>query len=251
LVDGRTVAENTQPPFDRFVWDLRGISQTGMHLLAVAVEDQQGLRGTSSLASVSVEVVSSPRGLAALQPGMVPLLTAIAMLMGGILVAALWASSRRRSGDLVQHPALPRAPSRPTLRRARLQPIEESHPTEAVLLWEGGTGEPIPLAGFDLTFGRDAALASIVINDPSVSALHARLIRQADGAYVLKDQGSIAGTYVNFGLIPEAGQRLHHGDRIHIGRLAFRFRLTEEPPPRTVTVTSGLEAGTRPKEPRA
>jgi predicted component of type VI protein secretion system len=122
---------------------------------------------------------------------------------------------------------------------------------EAFLAWEDEGGETIPLIGIDLTFGRDAALASIVLDDASVSGLHARLIRLADGSYVLKDQGSTAGTYVNFTAIPDAGQRLRHGDRVHIGRLPFRFRWAQAPPPRPVQVTSAIDSGFPPKEPRA
>lgn len=251
LVDGRAVFESNQPPFDHFLWDLRGINQTGTHLLAVAIEDQQGLRGVSTSTSVSVEVVSLPRGLVALQPTMAPFLAAIGLLMAGIIVAALYTSGRRRLQALPQAPASQRASPRPILRRARLQRIEESHPTEAFLLWEGDSAEPIPLVGVDLTLGRDAALASVVLDDPSVSALHARLIRQADGRYVLKDQGSVAGTYVNYERLLEAGQPLQHGDRVHIGRVAFRFRLADAPPPQTVSVTSAVETGFPPKERRA
>jgi FHA domain len=251
LVDGRTVAETTQPPFDRFLWDLRGFSQTGTHLLAVAVEDQQGLRGVSTSTSVSVEVASLPRGLAVLQPAMAPFLLAIGLLMAGIIVVALWTSAHRRLRSLPQASTSQRVSPRPILRRARLQRIEDSHPTEAFLLWEGSSAEPIPLVGIDLTLGRDAALASVILDDPSVSALHARLIRQADGGYVLKDQGSIAGTYVNFQRILEAGQRLQHGDQVHIGRVAFRFRLADAPAPRTVSVTSAIETESRRTEPRA
>jgi predicted component of type VI protein secretion system len=60
--------------------------------------------------------------------------------------------------------------------------------------------------------------------------LHARLIRLAAGHYQLRDQGSVAGTWVNYQQVPEEGQILKHGDLIHIGRSAFRFRLAEAPP---------------------
>jgi hypothetical protein len=243
LVDGRAVAETTQPPFDHFMWDLRGISQTGTHLLTVSVEDQQGLRGVSTPTSVTVEVVTLPRGLAVLQPALTPFLAAIGLLMAGIVAAALYTSGRRRPRAVPQTAVSQHIAPRPILRRARLQRIEESHPTEAYLLWEENFAEPVPLVGIDLTLGRDAALASVVLDDPSVSALHARLIRQADGAYVLRDQGSVAGTYVNFERLLEAGQRLQHGDRVHIGRLAFRFRLAAPPSPRTVNVTSAVGTG--------
>ncbi len=251
LVDGRMVTENIQPPFERFLWDLRGISQTGTHLLAVSVEDQQGVRGVSAPTSVSLEVVPPPRGLEVLRPALTPFLAAIGLLLVGVVVTAAWASSRRRSAGPLRSAESRNLHRRPTLRRARLQRIEESTRTEALLLWEGDAADPIPLIGIDLTFGRDAALASVVLDDASVSGLHARLIRQADGGYVLKDQGSTGGTYVNFAPVPEAGRRLQHGDRVHIGRLSFRFRLADAPPPRPVSVTSAAETGFPPKEPRA
>ncbi len=137
------------------------------------------------------------------------------------------------------------------LRRARLQPLEEHHRTEAFLIWDAAEAEPIPLAGADLTIGRDPALATVVLADPSVSALHARLVRQADGAYILKDQGSAAGTYVNYERLPETGQRLQHGDWVHLGRICFRFRLVDEPPPRPVTVTSAVDLELPSRGPRA
>ncbi len=249
LVDGGPVSENSQPPFDRFQWDLRGVSQTGAHLLAVTVEDQQGVRGVSAPTSVSIEVVPPPRGLAVLRPALTPFLAAIGLLLVGVVATAAWISTRRKLGGPRQASAT-RSFRRPTLRRARLQRIEESTRTEAFLLWEGEAGDPIPLIGVDLTFGRDAALASVVLDDASISGLHARLIRQADGGYILKDQGSIGGTYVNFDPLPEAGRRLQHGDRVHIGRLSFRFRLADAPAPRTVRVTSAAETGFPPKEPR-
>ena len=251
LVDGRTVAENMQPPFDRLVWDLRGVSQTGTHLLAVTVEDQQGVRGVSAPTSVWLEVEPPARGLAVLRPALTPFLAAIALLLVGVVVTAAWSSSRRRSGGTSRTPASQKHHRRPTLRRARLQRIEESTRTEACLLWEGDVADPIALIGVDLTLGRDAALASVVLDDASISGLHARLIRQADGGYILKDQGSIGGTYVNFEPVPEGGRRLQHGDRVHIGRLSFRFRLADPPQPRTVSVTSAAESGFPPKEPHA
>jgi len=251
LVDGRAVAQNTQPPFDRFTWDLRGLAQSGTHVLSVAVEDQQGVRGVTAPISVQVEVLSPSGGLAALRPAMAPLLGAIGVLLLGVaVIAALTASGRRLSMAPTPRPAQP-APRRPLLRRAGLHPMASHAQPEAFLAWEDEGGETIPLIGIDLTFGRDAALASIVLDDASVSGLHARLIRLADGSYVLKDQGSTAGTYVNFTAIPDAGQRLRHGDRVHIGRLPFRFRWAQAPPPRPVQVTSAIDSGFPPKEPRA
>ena len=248
LVDGRVVAERIQSPFERFTWDLRGYAASGTHTLTVAVEDQQGLRGVTSPMSVALDVPPAPSGFAALRPAMAPLAGALTvLLLGGLTIAGLTASRRRLSAT----PILRTPARRPQLRRAGLQRLEEQHPVEAFLAWESDTDKPIALIGVDLTLGRDAALSSVVLDDPSVSGLHARVLRLADGGYVLKDQGSIGGTYVNFTALSDAGQRLHHGDRVHIGRLAFRFRLADPPPPRPVRVTSASESTRPPMEPSA
>ena len=56
-----------------------------------------------------------------------------------------------------------------------------------------------------------------------------RLIRQAGGEYLLRDQGSVAGTWINYERLSDDGQNLHHGDLVHLGRVAFRFRRTGSP----------------------
>jgi pSer/pThr/pTyr-binding forkhead associated (FHA) protein len=86
-------------------------------------------------------------------------------------------------------------------------------------------GDPIKLIGIDQLVGRDASLASIVVDDPSVAGIHARLIRQADGDYLIKDQGSVSGTWVNYHEVGDEGIRLRHEDRIQIGRISFIFEL--------------------------
>jgi hypothetical protein len=54
--------------------------------------------------------------------------------------------------------------------------------------------------------------------DPGVSHLHAVLIAQADGSWVVLDPGSANGTVVNGGEIPGGVQvPLHDGDRVCVG----------------------------------
>jgi predicted component of type VI protein secretion system len=96
--------------------------------------------------------------------------------------------------------------------------------------------------GADLTIGSDPARCGLLLDDPSVSGLHARLIRRAAGAFSLRDQHSIAGTWVNEAAVAEGGVDLRHGDRIFFGRAAFRFRLaTSTSETRVVVRPAGRE----------
>jgi pSer/pThr/pTyr-binding forkhead associated (FHA) protein len=70
-----------------------------------------------------------------------------------------------------------------------------------------------------------------------VSGLHAQITRVAGGGYLIRDQGSVAGTWVNYEPVPAAGRSLEHGDLIHVGRVGLRFRLAAAPEPRRVRVT--------------
>lgn len=86
--------------------------------------------------------------------------------------------------------------------------------------------QPIALSGNDITIGRDPAHAKIILQDKSVSRLHAR-IRLDRGNYVLVDEGSASGTYVNFERVGFTPQVLRNNDEIHIGRVRLRFKLAE------------------------
>jgi hypothetical protein len=85
------------------------------------------------------------------------------------------------------------------------------------------TAVPIPVTADELTFGCDPQQATLVLDDHSVDGLHARLVRKEDGSFWLADEGSIAGTWVNYASISSDGVPLEHGDLIHIGRVNFRF----------------------------
>lgn len=101
------------------------------------------------------------------------------------------------------------------------------------------TGGIIPLTRQEITFGGDPRRATQVINSPTISELHARLYRTEEGQFYLADQNSTAGTWVNYAPVTTNGARLEHGDLIHIGKVMFRFELTDpsQVAPRTVLVT--------------
>ena len=225
LADGQAVQTKTSPPFDSFTWDLTQIAQSGQVPLEVVVVDELGLEGRSPAHVVALTVVPPPGGLAALRPALGSLLLVLSVLVAGVIVAVslLTIGQRRRQAAA----ATPRSRQRTTMARARLRPESEGR-IEAYLLpllEAGERGEPLPLTGADVTLGRDASLAAFPLNDPTVSGLHARLIRQAGGDYLLRDQGSVAGTWVNYDPLPEDGWRLRHGDLIQLGRVTLRFQV--------------------------
>jgi predicted component of type VI protein secretion system len=74
-----------------------------------------------------------------------------------------------------------------------------------------------------MTFGNDPDKADQVLEDNSVEALHATLWREAEGVYHISDEGSTAGTWVNYTPVSKGGMRLEHGDLVHFGRAGFRF----------------------------
>jgi hypothetical protein len=82
---------------------------------------------------------------------------------------------------------------------------------------------PIALVEQEIIFGTDPAQCNQIIDDPSVSLVHARLRQTEDGGFLLLDNGSIAGTWVNYEPIPREGYRLAHGDMVNFGQLMYRF----------------------------
>jgi hypothetical protein len=240
LADGIIVDRRLSPPFDALDWDLSQLLVSGQHTLQAGVQDTLGLEATSIEIAVQVQVPPAPQGLQALKPALPWLLGALAMLLLGIGLSVTLLHLGRQKASFVRAARPARPPKRVRLRQRRTSRRGAEPAIEAQLVPIGPDGEggpPIPLTGASLTLGRNASLVTTPLVDPSVSSLHARIIRLADGEYIIRDQGSTSGTWVNYQPIPEDGQALQHGDLIHLGRVAFRFRLLGAPPQRDVVFT--------------
>jgi pSer/pThr/pTyr-binding forkhead associated (FHA) protein len=92
----------------------------------------------------------------------------------------------------------------------------------------GKTFEPIPIEVGVTTFGNESSEASINLNDNGISLLHARLDVKGEENSWLFDEGSIAGTWINYQPVSPEGNPVHHGDIIHIGRIGFRYKLSNK-----------------------
>lgn len=241
LVDGAVVETREAPPFDAVTWDVSAILESSRHLLQVEVTDSQGLVATTEIVPVSVEVIPGPRGLEALRPALAPLAAGVGIVGLGVAVIAAWL----RLGEITADPGWsePGAGSLRALPRASLGGLAAGGPAEAFLVPlrpDGSSGPPIGLQGGDLTVGSDPALCSLLLDDASVSGIHARLTRRAAGNFTVRDQHSTAGTWVNDEAVDEGGRDLHHGDRIYFGRAAYRFRLAAPgPEPRIIIRPKG------------
>ncbi|MEX1248976.1 MAG: FHA domain-containing protein [Anaerolineales bacterium] len=242
-VNGERVAENTGAPFTRFAWDLRDYTVSQQVALRVEAEDAFGLVGSSVDYSVQV-LIENPLTWyqAFLTQGGPALALAGVLLAAATLFLVMVLSGRLRPGQ-----ARTRQRAR-RLRPAATDPLRDSplQEDQGVAWLEAASAATaaeapaylqrlamqeanaavriVPLPGQEFLIGSDKA-NSIVLDDPSVDAQHARLVRLEDGTYHVSDLHSQAGTWVNYAPVSAEGGLLRDGDLLHIGRVAFRFLL--------------------------
>ena len=248
-VDDELVSEDTEPPFDSLTWDISGFTASEEHSLSIEVEDSLGLSQRSLGIPTTLTVVQPPSGLLGFFGRYGSLLTiGVIALTGLILGVILLVGGRRRllaarreaqkaSHDPLTQP-LPAEKTRKKKSPRLPIPSWGQHPrggrASAQLARLNGKGlepigEPIPLTGETLTLGNDPVKAAYVLDDPSISPLHATISQNEEGQYVLQDQGSVAGTWVNLDPISKEGTILSHGDVIHLGAMRFQFVLAKAP----------------------
>ena len=118
-----------------------------------------------------------------------------------------------------------------------LQPVDDHGETadedQTVTLVEVARGEGVlvvkrgPNVGARYTLGNEITRAGrhpesdIFLDDITVSRRHAEIERQADGKVVIRDVGSLNGTYVNRERIEE--QTLSGGDEVQIGKFKLVY----------------------------
>lgn len=258
-VDGVIADENTAEPFDKFTWDLKTYTSSGMHQVTVEAVDVLGLSKTSMPIPVTVTVVKPPSGPTAfLAKYRIPLtfgaitlagLVLFAILLGGrlrFLSLRAMQEERRVQNDPLTQPikALaeqpePAAKKKPKKRRAQLRKTEAGQKAvseaAASLIRINPDGQfaaipPIPLNGKEVVIGTDPVQCTQILDDPSISAVHARIRLTDDGGYLLQDGHSVAGTWVNYEPLPREGYRLAHGDMVNFGQLIYRFMLRNPQP---------------------
>ena len=238
FVDNQKVAENTTAPFNTFTWDLSGYSSSGQHMLSVKVVDNIGLSKTSLAIPVTVTIVQPQFGLIPFLARNSRWVALAAILFAGVVLSGILVGGRiRRRSRRKQNPSkvdpltqpIPGGSGRHALRLPWKQPAKKSDAYLERLKEDGQpiTASPIPVGTPEMTFGSDPLKVTRILDDPSVSPLHARLMEQ-NGEYYLSDEKSVAGTWVNNEMLT-APRRLQHNDVLHIGRVSYRFKLRKPP----------------------
>jgi hypothetical protein len=254
-VDGQAVDENTVAPFETFAWNLSSYNVGGQHQITVEAEDTLGLQKSSMAIPVTLSVVQPPRGLQAFLARYQSYLVLGAIGIAGLALLTIFVvgrsggdlfrkrrEKRKRFEDPVTQPVPVRseppvtaakrskAAWLPTMPRAPRLPEAPAYLYRLTNGGEPASSLPIPVTEKDLTFGTDPVQCVRVLDDPSISPLHARIKQSPDGGFIVYDHGSVAGTWVNYEPVTREGRRLAHGDRIHFGQLMYRFELNEPAP---------------------
>jgi len=256
-VDGQLVAENKSEPFEKFVWDLSVYEKGGQHEIIVKAEDVLGLQKSSMGIPITLTVMQPPRGIQALLAryrsylvmgaislaGLALLVILLRGRVGGELFRGRREARKRFEDPLTQPVVALTEPSISATKKSKTEPrragwlqakpnrVAEA-PAYLIRLTNGGepaSVSPIPVAEMDMTFGTDPVQSRRVLDDLSISPLHARIKKTEEGGFIIYDHGSVAGTWVNYEPVPREGRRLAHGDRIHFGQLFYRFDLNRPP----------------------
>ncbi|MGE5222528.1 MAG: FHA domain-containing protein [Omnitrophica WOR_2 bacterium] len=260
LVDGKVVAENLTAPFDQFKWDLSQYGTSGEHLLKVEATDSLGLTGVSLETAVQVNVNRPAPTVVDAVTRNIPALAGLGVVVIGavVLLGLVLGGQIQPYAELIRKQRLRRktklakeakakeeaAHSRPSWANRLQWPQKRAVPLAYAYLARISdpvhqpTAPPVPITAEEVTLGSDPNQSTLVLNDPSVAPLHARLKRLEDGCFTLADQGSVAGTWINYTPVSPEGMKLEHGDLVHIGRLEFRFNLRKPAYTRKPVVTA-------------
>ena len=252
LVNGEVVKEFKTPPFTQFLWDISEIDTNQDVEISIKVQDELGLVGQSEPALVQVTVAEPPlsfwQSIIRFQLSTERwIILASVLTTGAVLVVAVVLAGRRRNDWREKSAAREKRTDPLTQPVAIRQEIPRSSPVkydnypktsgQAVSAWlvplnerfEVIRSKAIPLNQPELIIGRDAKKAGLVIPSAAMAGVHARLTHKSNGEFWLADNGSEAGTWVNFTPVSTQGMRLQHGDLIHFARNAYRFELINPP----------------------
>ena len=249
FVDGEKAAENLSEPFTAFTWNVDVYQVDDYHSLQVEVEDVYGMSSKSTVVPVKLVVVEPAGGTIGRILGnnwVVVILAVIAI--AGVLLRKVWLrrKSQPKPDAATEYPMEHPKPAKPQqgLTQPRHEPItisrreeprkvlpwlsKQTGPIQAHLLPIREDGSPtggsiISLKDGMVKIGSDPKMATFLITDRSVARLHARILLNDAGEYVLYDERSLTGTWVNYTMVYEEGKVLNPDDIVNFGNACYRF----------------------------
>lgn len=245
--DGQTVTVAEIQPDDQGLvvlsWDVQ-LLRAGPYQLVVQVADGLGYTAESDplIVNIIVErpdpptptppptavpVTAVPEPVPVLSADRLWLALGISLLVGLAAAVMFWRRWRQAKAKAVEKEG-EEAAARLATQLAEEPPPADTTNLLAAFLEFVDDGSRLLVEGENVILGRDEAVAQIVLDQPGVARLHAR-IRRRDGRYWLYDEGSAGGTTLNFERLGLAPRELREGDQIQIGRLRLRFVLDLPP----------------------
>ena len=253
------IAENTTDPFNVFIWDIKSITTTSTSVLVVEAVDSLGLSSVSIETPVNIVIRQTPQSVIASYQKYFPaaavlllfLLISIAILLmilkGRISPRTFGRLKTDQPGSFFERR---RAKKDPVSQPLQIQQDASTHnnnrwmnriswPNQeidkesiaylepALEPHEISPADQIPLHGEEITFGSDPALSTIPLDDPTVDDLHARLWMDKEKRFWIKDEGSIAGTWIYHIEAADEGTMLQHNDLVNIADVQFRFKFRD------------------------
>lgn len=241
FVNGDRSQTNQEPPYGSFVIDLNQIDELDELTLEVRLEDELGLQGKTPPKTIILDVFQpeSPYSDAwYAKPWLWLGLVAVAALIALLIF--------RKPG---KKPESTKPDSKSSESKEELPEQALASPTFVTIKSFGSlmkldpdqtpSAEKPHLLVKEITLiGRDASLANLVLDEPSLEPLHAEIHFFPDGRIRLTDFNTTSGTYVNFKPVTAHGTSLQHADLVHFGSLLFRFNSS------TRTQSGSSETGT-------
>lgn len=225
FVNGKSVSNNTQPPYGSFILDLANyVDETDLEL-QVRIQDEFGLEGRTPVQTIALDVFkpeNSSNGSWYSRPwiwlGLLALAGAVAFLVFQKPLPKLKSVEENDNGNGKVEIAPDKTPLYPPVPEKVFGSLTRLDPDQTP-----SAEKPHLLTKEIILIGRDPSLANLVLGYPSIEPLHAEIHFFPDGRIRLTDFNSTSGTYINFKPVGTHGTTLQHADLVHFGTLLFRF----------------------------
>lgn len=257
FVEDELTQEVKQAPFNSFTLDLTPYESDQEIEYLLEIEDSLGITARTQPVVMKISVAPIPltfwEGLLRLELSperwiiLASVLTAGTVLVVAVALVgkrkAFWrdqATKHQRKSDPVTQPVkIKQADERDGKGSAAQSSTGKQ--VEAMLIpmnerYEPNRKKTVVLDRKEWIIGSDPLQARLVIARAALDDVHARLFRTEQGEYWLRDQNSIAGTWVNFAPITTKGVRLRHGDLIHFAKALYKFELSHPPEDREIQI---------------